>query len=99
MARVLLVVDVATVSEPDHDHQQHVVLNRVDDAIVAYPDPKAGTPLQGSRGRRSWIFCEQRDRALDPTPYLRIELAQGANGRRAKLDAVGAHSQPRSALT
>ena len=95
----LLAVDVASMSEPNDDNQQDVVLNCVDDSIVAYPDTKAWPALEGPHTGGSRILCEQRDRALDATTILGIELAQRSGRRRTQLDAVVVHSQPRSALT
>lgn len=95
----LLVVYVASMSEPHDDHHEHVVLDGVDDPVVADPDTKTRPTLQRACPRGSRILGEQRDCALDPAANLRVELAQGADCRRAKLDAIRAHSQPRSALT
>ena len=95
----LLVVDVASMAKPDDDHQQHVVLDRVDDPVVADPDTKTRPTSQGACTRRARILGEQRDCTLDPTANLRVEVVHGADCRRTKLDAIRAHSQPRSALT
>jgi len=86
-------------SKPHDDHQQHVILDRVDDPVIADPDTKTWPTLEGACTRRSRILGEHRDCALDPTANLRVELAQGAGCRRTKLDAIRAHCQPRSALT
>jgi len=86
-------------SKSHDDHQQHVVLDGVDDAIVADSNSKTRPALEGTCPRRARILREQSDCALDPPANLRIEFAQGTDGRRSKLDAVSAHSQPRSALT
>ncbi len=95
----LLVVDVASVPKADDDDQQHVVLDGVDDAVIAHADPESGTALKCTCARRARVLGEQRDRTLNPTADLGVELAQSAYGGWAKLDAIGAHSQPRSALT
>ena len=86
-------------SKPHDDHQEHVVFDCVDDAAIADPDTKTWPTLESTCARRSRILGEQGDCALDATTKLRIELAQGAGCRRTQLNAIRAHSQPRSALT
>lgn len=85
--------------EPYDDDQQDLVLDCVDDAVVTYPDTKAGPTLEGTCTRGSRIVRKQRNRALEATTNLRIKLAQGPGCRRTKFDAVDGHCQPRSALT
>ena len=51
----LLVVDIASVSQSHDDHQEHVVLDGVDDAGVADPDSKAWPALKCTRTWRSRI--------------------------------------------
>lgn len=63
-------------AERDDDDQKHVVGDRVDDAVVPDAHAQAGSPAQGTRGRRTWVVGEERDRALDAVAGLRIELAQ-----------------------
>ena len=72
----LLLVDVAAVSKPHHEDQQHVVFDRVDDAVIADPDTKAWPALQGPCSGRSRVLGKQGDCALDATTSLRVELAQ-----------------------
>ena len=94
-----MVIDIAAVAEA-HDHDQHhIVVHGVADAVVADADAKTRPALQGSRARRARVLCQQGDRALNALSNLRIELAQGPGRCRAKLEAVFAHTQPRSALT
>ena len=95
----LLVVDVASMSKPHDDDQQHIVFHCVDDPVVADPDTKTRPTLEGTCTWRARILGEESDRTLDATANLRVKLTQGAYCRRAKLDAIRAHSQPRSALT
>lgn len=85
-------------ADRDYDDEQHVVGDRIDDAIVADPHTKGRPAAQATRGRRTRVFREKGDRPLDALADLRIELVQRADGGRAQLDAVAAHSQPRSAL-
>lgn len=99
MNLLLLVVDIASMSKPDDDHQQHVVMDRVDDPVVTDPDAKTGTTLERAGTWWAWILTKQRDRALDPAADLRVEFTERANSGRPQLDAVGAHSQPRSFFT
>ena len=95
----LLVVHVAPMSKPHDDHQQHLVLDCVDDSVIAYPDAKTGPALKRTCTWRTRFLGEQRDCTLNPPANLRVELAQSAECRRTELDAIRAHSQPRSALT
>ena len=95
----LLLVHVAPMTQPHHDHHQYVVLDRVDDAVIADADTKARAAPEGPCTWRSRIVGEQGDRAVDATANLRVELAQVARRGRSKLDPISAHTQPRSALT
>ncbi len=95
----LLLVDIATLSDPHDNHQQYVVLDHVNDPITTDADTQARPTLESTRTRRARILGEHSDCTLDAPPNLRVELAQGADCRWTKLDAVRAHSQPRSALT
>jgi len=61
--------------EPDDDHQQHVVLDCVDDSVVADPDTKAWSTLESTCAGRAWILGKKSDRTLDPKAHLRVELA------------------------
>ncbi len=82
----------------DHCYNEDVVVNRVDDAVVPYANPEAGTPLEGLGSWRSWILTEQRDRSTNSVAILMVDSFQRANCGRAQLDSVG-HAQPRSAFT
>ncbi len=62
-------------SKPYDDHQQHVVLDRIDDAVIAYPDTKTWPALQRTSTGRARFLGEQRDCTLDPPANLRVELA------------------------
>ena len=85
--------------EPHDDDQQDLVLDCVDDAVVAYPDTKTRPTREGTCSWGSRIVREQRNRALEATTNVRIELAQGPGCRRTQFDAIDGHCQPRSALT
>lgn len=96
----LTAVNVAPVTKGDHDHEQDVVPDGVDDPVVADPDPESVPSLQLPRVWRARVFRQQRDRSLDSAPVLPVDLAQGTKGSRAQFDPVTAQrrSQPRSAL-
>ena len=96
---MLLVVNVASVSEPDDDDQQDVVLNGVEEAVVADSNSKTWSALYCARTGRARIFGKQSNRASDASTDRGVELAQGTDGTWAELDPISAHAQPRSALT
>ena len=60
----LLVVGTTSVSKSHDDHQEHVVLDGEDDAVVADPDSKARPTLKCTRTWRSRIVGEMGDGAL-----------------------------------
>jgi len=68
-------VDIAAVLGRDYDDEQHVIVDRVDDAIVAYPYPPCGTATQRPGSRRTGILGQQRDRSLHSARDLSIEFA------------------------
>jgi len=68
-------VDIAAVLGRDYDDEQHVIFDRVDDAIVAYPYPPCGTATQRPGSRRTGILGQQRDRSLHSARDLSIEFA------------------------
>ena len=92
------VVYVAAMTEGDDCDDEDVVVDRVDDAVVADADSQTGTSLEGFGTWRPRIFTQERDRAADAVAILMIYSFQRANCRRAQLDLVG-HIQPRSAFT
>jgi hypothetical protein len=55
-------VHVATVSDPQYQDNQYLVLDAVDHAPVTDAEPKqvVGAP-QASRARRTWVSCEAAD--------------------------------------
>jgi hypothetical protein len=61
--------------KPDHDHQEHAVLDDVDDAVVADADTKTRPALE--RPRTGWpgVLRKQGDRTLDATTNPGFELA------------------------
>lgn len=91
-------VDVAAVSERDHNDEQHVILDRVDHPVITYAYPPRRPSAQWPGSWRAWIFSQQRDHRSNAAGDGRIELTERPHGGRAQLDRVPGHSQPRSAL-
>ena len=94
----LAAVYMAAMTERDDCDDEDVVVDRVDDAVVADSDSHAGTSLEGFGAWRTGILSKERDRPTNAASILMVYSLQSANCRRAKLDLVG-HTQPRSALT
>ena len=90
--------DVVAMTECDHCYDKDVVVDRVDDAVIADANPDAGAASEGFGARWPWLFTEERDCPADAVAILVIYSLQGANCRRTQLDLVG-HVQPRSAST
>jgi hypothetical protein len=58
-----------------HDHdQEHVVGNRVDDAVVAHPYPATGPIPRRPGGRRSRVVGKESNRSLNTRTEVRVEL-------------------------
>lgn len=85
--------------ERHDDDEEHIDLDGVDDSVVTDSDAKSSSAPQGSRSWRSGVVRQQEDRALNTPAILRVEPAEGSHRRGPQLDAVLAHSQPRSAFT
>ncbi len=62
-------------SERDDDDQQHVVGHGVEDAIVPYPDPKAGPTPQRAGAWRAWVMGQERDGTLNAVSVLGVKFA------------------------
>lgn len=75
MRSSLLVVHVGSMTKPHDNHQQHVVLDRVDDPVVAHPNAESGPTLKSAGRRRTRILGQQCDRALNPKANLGVERA------------------------
>jgi hypothetical protein len=69
-------------AEGDNDHQEDIVSDGVDDAVVTDPNSKPWPAAQPPRGRRSWILCQKRDGSLDARLNCWIELRQRPDGSR-----------------
>jgi hypothetical protein len=63
------------VPERDYDYEKHVIVDRVDDPIVAYAYPPCWTATQGPGSWRAGILSKQRDRSLYSPGDLWIEFA------------------------
>lgn len=74
-------VDVAAVSELEDEDEQFVVVDLVNDAVVAGPDPPlARAADQAGRGRWPWVVGEQLECGLDPSTDLRVLFAELTGG-------------------
>ena len=62
------------------------------------PDAQTGPPFQGAGGRGARILRQEGNHTLHAATDCWVELAQRSDRRWAQLDAVFAHSQPRSAF-
>lgn len=84
---------------PEHEDEQFVVFDLVDDAVVAGADPPLARAADES-GRSWWsrFDGQQIERGLEPSADLGVVFAQLAGRSRGQRDAV-AHVRPRSALT
>jgi len=78
-------VDVAAVTERNHDDEQDVILDRVDDPVVDDAHAEARSPLEGLRPRRAQILTEQCDRPTDPVAIPMVDLLQRTNRCRPQL--------------
>src|SRR5665647_522846 len=85
--------------DPHYDHRQDVVLDRVDDSVVADADAQvAGSIFQSARARGPWVHRKLQDGPPNPSPHLRMHLAHLSFGSRQNLNGIG-HVQPRSRMT
>jgi hypothetical protein len=62
-------------SKGDDDHQEHVVVHGVDDAVVTDANAETGSPFQGAGGWWTWILRQEGDRTLQAATNRRVELA------------------------
>jgi hypothetical protein len=92
-------VDVASVPNGHDQHEEPVVINFVDDAVIAgFVPPLAAATHQLSGGRRPWLVGKQVDGGLDASPGVRIQFAKLTGGGRGEGDPIR-HAKPSSALT
>lgn len=93
------VVDLAPVSDCYDENEQHVVVDLVDDPVVAGAySPVAVSADEFPGSARLGLGCQQFDRGLNAPLHGMLQLAQLSDGRNRNLDLVG-HVRPRSALT
>ncbi len=62
--------------ERHNDHEEHVVGDGVDDAVITDPNTETGATLQGTGGRWTRVLCQQGNGALKAVTDRRFELAQ-----------------------
>ncbi len=68
-------VYLSTVSDPEHQDNQFIVLNVIDDSVVTDANSELTvTALQLDAPGRAWIACERLDRIEQSTGHLLIEF-------------------------
>jgi hypothetical protein len=72
----LSVIDIASMAQGHDNDQQHVVGNRVDDAVVPHTNAIARPPPKGTRRRGPRVLGQEGDRSLNPRTNIGIQLAQ-----------------------
>lgn len=91
-------VDSLSVAEGKHDDKEDVILDCIDDAVVAHPH---AVGVAGSQFLRAWgsgVGSKKGDGAPDAVRVRLWNRTQGFDCSGPKLNAIG-HCQPRSALT
>jgi hypothetical protein len=69
-------VDLPSVSDLEHENEQFIVVDLVDDAVVAGPDPPlASAADESGRGGGSRLVGEQIQRCLEASADLRVVFA------------------------
>ena len=70
------VLDFASVPDCDHENEQHVVMDFVDDPVVAGSDAPFTVATDEFLGRAgAWLHRQQFDRCLQPALGGSIQLA------------------------
>jgi hypothetical protein len=85
---VRLAVNVTAVAEGDHYDQEYVVLDGVEDPIVADTHPVSGTASQRPGRWWPWVLGQEGYSAFDARSDFWIDLPQGPKRSRPDLDAV-----------
>jgi hypothetical protein len=75
MATLSSLVHLAAMADGDHHDDQDVVMDGVDDAIVADSQPVTGTTNEPSGSRRAGILGQQGNRALNARPNGGVDSA------------------------
>jgi hypothetical protein len=80
---VSAVVDLAAMTHPQDKDEELIIMNLVDDAVVAGSDPPlAGTTNETGCGRWTRILSEEFEDGLDASSNVGIKLAELASCRR-----------------
>jgi hypothetical protein len=69
-------VDLATMSDPRDDDKAVVVVDGVDDAVVAHTDAVVAASGELRGAWRPWIFREGVDRVAGPVPDTAVEVPE-----------------------
>jgi hypothetical protein len=77
------------VGDPADGDEPLVVVDRVDDAVVADPDAIVVAARTPNRTVRARFKRERVDHCGDPLPDRVVEAAERMRGRRVKADLVG----------
>jgi hypothetical protein len=96
---IQLLIDVASVTNC-HDHnEEDSIVDRVNDPVVAHPQPIAGPSSKWARRWRTWILSEKCDGALNARLHGAVNLANLTQSCWPELDPKVGHDQPRSIFT
>lgn len=89
-----MTVNVAAAADPHDKHQERIILNLVDDPVIADTDSVKGKPtLQGFCTPGTWVIGQSIDLPLN-APAMRLgDSRQHIRRRRFDLDSVG-HISP-----
>jgi len=80
---VSAVVDLAAMTHPQDKDEELIIMNLVDDAVVAGSDPPlAGTTNETGCGRWTRILNEEFEDGLDASSNVGTKLAELASCRR-----------------
>ncbi len=83
-----------------HDNdEQNSVIDGVEDPVIADSESITISSTKLARGGWTGILCKQRDCTMKARLHRSVNLTEFTQCRRAELNLVFAHSQPRSALT
>jgi hypothetical protein len=77
------------VGHPGYDHNPVLVVDRVDDPVVANADSEVVTPCQLRYSGRTRVFAQPVDRSLDTFAHAAMKPVIGLNGRGMYPDVVG----------
>ena len=93
-------VNVAAMPQTHHGDQQNVVLDGVDDAVVADADPQvSGAILHRASARGTRVDGKCEDGPTDAGSDFGMDFAQVPFSSRQNLDRISHVVQPRSFIT